>query len=89
MSDQESPIYLVLSFDNMSDSQIPELDMLTKEIGLALENETRAVKSISYVNRETLPAGAKVAELIFPQQMIMQILPIVTPWALAEAASCR
>jgi hypothetical protein len=85
MSESNTPIYVILSTEHMSQSQVDEINRLTYELGKSLESQTDAVQSVSYSAKEDLPQGTKVAgELIFAQQIILQVAPIIVPWILGK-----
>ena len=85
MNTPDKNIFIVLSSDQLTEGEIDELNRLTRELGDALESQTDMVQAVSYVDREKLPQDTKVAgELIFAQQAVIQLLPIVTPWILGR-----
>jgi hypothetical protein len=88
MSESNAPIYVILSTDHMTPAQADEINRLTYELGRLLESQTEAVQSVSYAAKENLPQGTKVAgELIFAQQIILQVTPIIMPWILGKIDS--
>lgn len=74
----------MLSSNNVTNTNVEKLNQLTRELGQMLENQTDVVQSVSYGGREILPEGTKAAELIFAQQAVLQLIPIVTPWVLKK-----
>ena len=85
MTESNPPIYVILSTDHMTQAQVDEINRLTHELGRSLENQTDAVQSVFYSAKEDLPQGTKVAaELIFAQQIILQVAPIIVPWILGK-----
>jgi uncharacterized caspase-like protein len=85
MSKPEENIFIVLLSDQLAESEIDELNRLTRELGEALESQKEMVQEVSFVNREKLPKDRKVAgELMLAQQAIIQLIPIVTPWILGK-----
>lgn len=83
MSESNIPIYVILSTETMMQSQVDEINQLTRELVAALENEPEAVKSVSMGGREDLPQGTKVAlEAILAEQLILQLTPIVVSFTL-------
>jgi hypothetical protein len=88
MSEKGRPIYVVLSTDDMTMSRVEEVNYLTRELEAALEEQPDYVQSVSTVDRVTLPEGAKVAgELVFAQQLVLELIPVVAPWVLQKIAS--
>jgi len=85
MSESNTPIYVILSTEHMTQAQVDEINRLTYELGKSLESQTDAVQSVSYSAQEDLPQGTKVAgELIFAQQILLQVAPIIVPWILGK-----
>ncbi|MEJ2261810.1 MAG: caspase family protein [Anaerolineales bacterium] len=82
MPEQHQPIYIVLSPDIAEEFDVERLNQLTREFGRSLEGQPEFVQSISYAGREDLPKGTKTPELIFAQQVVLTLVPIVTPWIL-------
>lgn len=82
MPGQEQPIYIVFSPETAEEYSVEGLNELTREFGRGLEGETEFVKSVSYAGREALPEGTKTPELIFAHQLILTMIPLVTPWVL-------
>jgi len=88
MSKSNTPLFVVLSTDDMDLSQVEEINSLTRELAQSFENQPEAVQTVSYVQKNELPQGAKVAgELIFAQQMILTIAPLMIPWVLGKIDS--
>lgn len=89
MSKPNTPIYVVLSTGNLTQSQVAEINALTRELGKELESEFETQTSISYVDQKNLPENAKVADLlIYAGQLAIEIAPVVlkhvTPWVLSK-----
>lgn len=86
---KSAPIYVVLSSNNLTQSQVEEINRLTRELGQALKAESEEAGIVSYVDQKNLPENAKVADLlIFAGQLAIQIAPTVmqqvTPWILSK-----
>src|SRR6266487_3608607 len=85
MTQQSAPIYVILSVENMTQAQVAEINALTHELGIGLENEPDAVGSISFGGKNDLPQGTKVAlEAILAEQIVLRVAPIVTNWVLGK-----
>ncbi len=80
MNKQNNPIFIILSPDVVENFDVERLNQLTRELGRSLEGQPEYIHSISYGGREDLPKGTKTPELIFAQQCIITLIPIVTPW---------
>jgi uncharacterized caspase-like protein len=85
MTQQSAPIYVILSVENMTQAQVAEINALTHELGIGLENQPDAVASISFGGKNDLPQGTKVAlEAILAEQIVLRVAPIVTNWVLGK-----
>lgn len=82
MNTDKHPIYVFIT--PSKDTSLDEINLLTKEIGQTLASFDDKVSEISYVGRERLPKGAKSLELLFTEQVVIQLIPIVTPWLLGK-----
>jgi hypothetical protein len=82
MDENNSPIYIVFSPDSATEFDLEMLNQLTQEFGRSLEAHPDYIGSLSFAGRDELPKETKSPELIFAQQLIIQLAPIVTPWIL-------
>ncbi len=85
MTQSNAPVYVILSLENMTQSQVDEINQLTRELGAALESQSEAVESVALGGKNDLPQGTKVAlEAILAEQIVLHFTPIVTQWALGK-----
>lgn len=78
-------LFVVLSVDNMEQSHVEEINNLTRELAQDLQSRPDAVASVTYGQKSNLPQGTKVAgELIFAEQMLLTIAPLIIPWVLGK-----
>ena len=85
MSGTKSPIFIVLSTDNMDASQVEKINELTRELARELSNRPETVASVSFGTKDDLPKGAKVAlELALAEQVLIEVVPILVPWVLGK-----
>lgn len=81
MDEKGLPVYLFIIADNTSPEEINEL---TGELGESLQAFEDQAGDVKYVGRDSLPKGTKTPELVFAQQIIIELAPIVTPWVLGK-----
>lgn len=85
MSQTNTPIYVILSVENMTPAQVDEINRFTRELGVTLESQPDAVGSVFLGNKDDLPQDTKVAlEAIVAEQIILRVAPIVTNWVLGK-----
>lgn len=76
---EKIPVYLFITPDKILPEEINEL---TRELGQILEESNN--DQIKYIRCDSLPHGTKTVELVFAQQVIIQLIPLVTPWILGK-----
>lgn len=85
MSETNTPIFVILSTNDMTQAQVDEINQLTRELGVSLESQSDSVQSVEYVQKGELPQGTKVAgELILAQQIALAVAPTVVSWVLGK-----
>lgn len=81
MDEKGLPVYLFITADKTSPEEINEL---TRELGESLQAFEDQAGEVKYVGKASLPKDIKSAELIFAQQVIIELVPIVTPWVIGK-----
>jgi hypothetical protein len=81
MDEKGFPVYLFITAANTSPEEINEL---TRELGESLKAYEDQAGEVKFVGQDSLPEGRKTAELLFAQQVIIELAPIVTPWVLGK-----
>lgn len=85
MSQPNPSLYVILSGDQLEPYQVEKINDLTRELAQALQSNPSAVDSVRFVQKNDLPQGTKVAgELIFAQQILLTVVPLITPWVLGK-----
>jgi uncharacterized caspase-like protein/TM2 domain-containing membrane protein YozV len=80
--DENREMYLIITADQHT--SIEEIDLLTKELSQALAQSKEEVADVCFVQGDQLPPGTKTVGLLFAEQAVIKLIPIVTPWVLAK-----
>ncbi|MBE0670424.1 MAG: caspase family protein [Anaerolineales bacterium] len=89
MSENQTPIFIVLSRDQGPSLNAGELNAFTRELGELLKKKPGNEEYVRYIDKSALPQNAKVADLLlYAGQIGLAVAPtvmeIATPWVLNQ-----